>query len=174
MTLDGSVAQRNALRLLALALAVAAAAPAAAQSFERWSLDCRASEAGRVCSLTTPLAVRAPKSRDNAAQASWIMENRAIGIHEALKVEINASLMPTSRLIGISDEDRRSIATARGDTGEISATVARLSLDAGKDMIVIVIDDATGRETIAKLPAAGFVAAREAMLAELAKGANRK
>lgn len=173
--IDRTLKRRTtALLVFGVAAAIIAAVPAGAQTFERWSLECRDTEAGRVCDLTTPLALRARRSRDSAAQAAWIMENRAIGIHEALKVEINADLLPTTRLIGISDENRRSIATPRGDTGEISAVVARAALDAGKDLMVIVIDDATGRESLAKLPAAGFVAARDALLAELTKGSNRK
>lgn len=162
-------------RLLAVCLVAAAGSQdAAAQTAERWSLDCQQTAAGRECALTVPLPIRVKQRSEKPVIATWTMVNRAIGIDETLAVHIDSQLMPSHRLVGISEQERRTITAPRPPSGDIPGPAVREALVAGKDLTVLLIDDHTGKQTMAKLPVSGFEAARAALLVEVSKGANRK
>lgn len=164
---------RNLLTTAAVILMVASDA-AAAQTVQRWSMACRDTEAGRQCDLTVALPFRVRKSTDNPVVASWSVVNRAMGIDEALRVQIDGQVLPGYRLVGVAEQDRHNMTQPRPETGLVPGAALREALVAGRDLSVVLIDDATGRRAAAKLPAAGFEAARIALFGEIAKGANRK
>lgn len=164
---------RNLFTMAAVILAAASDA-AAAQSVQRWSMACRDTQAGRQCDLTVALPFRVRKSADNPVVASWSVVNRAMGIDETLEVRIDDQLLPSHRLVGVTEPDRHTMTPPRPAGGQIPGAPLRDALVAGRDLSVVLIDDATGRQAAAKLPAAGFEAARAALMGEIAKGANRK
>lgn len=160
---------------LTMVLILAAASDAAAaQSTDRWSMTCRQTEAGRLCDMTVALPFRSRKSTDNPVVASWSVINRAIGIDETLEVRIDDHLLPSYRVVGITEQDRHTMTQPRAPKGDIPGGLLRDALVAGRELSVVLIDETTGRQAAAKLPAAGFEAALAAMMSEIAKGANRQ
>jgi hypothetical protein len=168
-----AMARRVMLCGAVIAAALAGAA-AAAQGPDQWSVTCQDTEAGRECSLTVAVSFRARKGVANPVVANWTIINRPMAIEEALQVRIDPQALPGYRVLGINDKERHAMIPAAPPAAELPATPLRDALLDGHELTVVLIDDATGRQSTARLPSVGFEAARDAMFAEIAKGANRQ
>lgn len=157
-----------------VAVVLSSAAAAAAQGpDQQWAVTCKQTEAGRQCDLSVPVAFHARKGIEYPVMAIWSVVNRPMAIEEALEVRIDGQALPGYRLLGVADKERRTMVPPELPAGDVPAAAVREALMDGHDLSVVLIDDATGRQSAARLPSAGFEGARAAMFAEIAKGANR-
>ena len=121
-----------------------------------------------------PLPFRSRNNPGVPVVANWEIINRPMGIDETLDVHIDEKLLPSYRLVGITEQKRRTMMPPRMPNGDIPDAGLHEALTEGRELNVVLIDDATGRQSAAKLPAAGFEAGRAQLLEEIYKGANRK
>lgn len=161
-------------RLLCLALLplLAQSEAVAAQGTERWSLKCEQTEDGRRCDLILPLGIRVRKSPEPPVVAAWSMLNRPMGIVERFEVRIDDDALPGHRFVGIGERQRSLLLPARPYHGDVKGADVLDAMADGKDLTVLLIEDATGRQTVARLSADGFNEARAALMNEVARGAN--